>query len=427
LIIQAHSDGIENQLIKDYKPKTDEEATLDQAQSYYFFSVLNSVFLTDKGKTIVRKYQSTFNARQAYAEMVEHMTKSTKAQHKKQELMNFLVTSKFGENVARTTATHFVLMYQEKFRQLDELSTLDERIPDAARMAMLQNAVDPVDELRKVKITAETNAVVTGVHLTYQQYCTLLESTAATYDKAHSSTANNKKTRTINAHENFDTDDPEEEETTYDEFDTQEGTLYGGIDLTPQDLWSINNSTVKPRSKFGHPNKLGSNKRNPPKFNGSNYNPSRFSGSNNSYRTPFIPPEIWHKLDPKARELLTSYNPTKGSKPTGRSVNTHELEYPDYYEDVVTEEESIPSATDNENPIMDFVTSSSVAEDGADIRNVLSAYKSRMQQKKKQAKPAVAQIQETALASNPTTYPRQCNVGITYTILQTCPHFWLFN
>jgi hypothetical protein len=83
---------------------------------------------------------------------------------------------------------------------------------------------------------------------------------------------------------------------------------------------------------------------------------------------------------------------------------------------VVTEEESIPSATDNENPIMDFVTSSSVAEDGADIRNVLSAYKSRMQQKKKQAKPAVAQIQETAMATNPTTNPRQCNMGITYTI-----------
>ncbi len=89
LIIQA--DGIFNQLNPNFNPTTPEELELDKLHSLYFFSILNHVFLTDKGKTIIRKHMHDFNARAAYAEMVVHMTASTKAQHKKSEIMEFLV------------------------------------------------------------------------------------------------------------------------------------------------------------------------------------------------------------------------------------------------------------------------------------------------------------------------------------------------
>jgi hypothetical protein len=134
LVIQAQADGISNQLDKNYVPSTPEEVELDKIQGFYFFSVLNHVFLTDKGKSIVRKHMHSFDARAAYAEMVEHMTNSTKAQHKKQELLEFLVTSRFGENVVRTTATHFILTYMEKFRQLDALTPIQDQITSAVRM-----------------------------------------------------------------------------------------------------------------------------------------------------------------------------------------------------------------------------------------------------------------------------------------------------
>lgn len=76
--------------------------------SLYFFSVLNHVFLTAKGKSIIKKHIHNFNARAAYSEMVHHMTASTKANHKKQELMKFVVSSKFGKNNTKTTATDFI-------------------------------------------------------------------------------------------------------------------------------------------------------------------------------------------------------------------------------------------------------------------------------------------------------------------------------
>ncbi len=81
LIIQVQADGISSQLNASYTPSTPEEIELDRLHSLYFFSVLNHVFLTDKGKTIIRKHMPTFNARAAYAEMVHHMTASTKAHH----------------------------------------------------------------------------------------------------------------------------------------------------------------------------------------------------------------------------------------------------------------------------------------------------------------------------------------------------------
>ena len=195
LRIQAFADGIQNQLDKDYVPNTAEEQALDQVQSHYFFSVLEHVLLTDRGKTIVRKHLETFNARAAYAELVIAMTRSTKAKHKKEDLMKYLVTSKFGLNVVDTTAEHFILTFQAKFRELDELQEQEERYPLSARLQLLQAAVHPIEELRRI----ETDLDITGTDKDFYEYCTLLESAAVTYDKAKRGTSR----RRVNHHDSF--------------------------------------------------------------------------------------------------------------------------------------------------------------------------------------------------------------------------------
>ena len=236
-----------------------------------------------------------FNARAAYAEMVAHMTASTKAQHKKSEFLEFLVGSMVGENVTKTTATHFILLYQEKFRQLDELSTIPEQLPDSAKMLMLQNAVHLIKELRKVKITADTNAIVTGRPISYSQYFFLLESAAAHSDCAHASV----KSRNIATHsyvqDNYFLD--QFEDSPDDLFDIHEGALDGGIDLEPYTLFSYNQAP-----QFSTFNKKSSFKPNP------NFNKSY---SNSGPRLPFIPLDLWMKLDSNARDLLKSYSPNK--------------------------------------------------------------------------------------------------------------------
>jgi hypothetical protein len=85
-----------------------------------------------------------------------------------------LLASKFGTNITKTPATHFILLYQETFRQFDEFSTIAEHFPDSAIMLMLQNAANRMEEYRKVKTTTDTNAKVTGTPITHRQYIIFL-------------------------------------------------------------------------------------------------------------------------------------------------------------------------------------------------------------------------------------------------------------
>ena len=372
LMIQAQADGIANQLDPNFVPLTQEDQELDKLHSLYFFSVLNHVFLTDKGKTIIRKHMPTFNARAAYAEMVQHMTVSTKAHHKKQELMEFLVGSKFGDNVTRTTATHFILLFQEKFRQLDELSTVPEQLTESHKMKLLQNAVHPIEELRKVKITADTNALVTGSVMTYSQYFTLLESAAANYDRAHTS---NNKQRQITTHEIYDTDDPDSfDDDVY--LDTHEGDLDGGIDIDPTTFFSINRTFQKPNFN----KKPSFNKTSPLQPNqNTRFSPQKFSYGN---KVPFLPIDLWNKLDSATKDLLKSYSPNKAHTMVPRKIN--KLDIQDHNEDddpgISVEHE------DSEDSMLQYVMGHT-DQDPADIRQVLSASKAKQKFSKPPPKP----------------------------------------
>ncbi|MDK0530748.1 hypothetical protein P6O80_15585, partial [Clostridium perfringens] len=87
--------------------------------------------------------------------------------------------------------------------------------------------VSAVQELQQIKTTAATLAVKDGIELTYDQYCTLLESAAIDYDQA-----NKKSSPEISA--NIHDFSPEsEEEVVFEEpmFDVPK-ELFGGIDLT---------------------------------------------------------------------------------------------------------------------------------------------------------------------------------------------------
>ena len=96
LKIQAHADGIENLLDPLWTPTDEPARRLDHLHNKYFFSVLEHVLLTDRGKTIIRKYmdQGDFNARGVYTDLCRARTKLTKAKHKKTELLEFIVTSR---------------------------------------------------------------------------------------------------------------------------------------------------------------------------------------------------------------------------------------------------------------------------------------------------------------------------------------------
>jgi hypothetical protein len=242
--IQAHADGIERQLDATYVPQTPQDIARDELESKYFFSVLHETLQTSKGKTIVRRHMKTLNARAAFADLVQAMTKSTKAKHSKSDLLQFIVNARFGHDSV-SSAEQFYLLFLDKLRVLDTLTPTEEQIPPSVRMVMLQSAVHSVSELRQVKTNAETLAVKDNKEITYEDYCTLLESAAVEYDQAHKKAP---KTRQNMNHHEFDADDPYQDEVFDQAFQSDYATeeLIGDIDIAPEQYFSVSKTFQKP-------------------------------------------------------------------------------------------------------------------------------------------------------------------------------------
>ena len=345
LIIQAAADGIDTLLIHDWQPSNHDEETIDKLQNKYFFAVLEHILLTDRGKTIIRHYmeKKEFNARAVYADLVHQMTQSTKAKLKQSSLLDFVVTSKFGVNITNVTAERFILSFRDKLRMLDELTPINERIPNPVRLTLLQNAVEPIEELRRVK----TDAELLGQSLDYFSYCDLLESAAATYDNS-----NQPKTRRQVQQLSLLGEDPGSQD--FDSDFYKEGELHGGIDL---DHELLVNKTDFRTSKPPHPS------------------PSKPS-SNNEGKIR-IPKELWFALNDDAKQQLKDYNAKQPN--TTRKINLTEFEDELFGTDPTPDDKSPADNAADDTPLLDLATGNFDASD-ADIRNVLSAYKARRSQ-----------------------------------------------
>ena len=204
--------------------------------------------------------------------LLEEMTQSNKALYKKSDLMEFLVTARFGENTVNTTAEHFIATFIEKFRLLDELTpTVSEQLPPNVRMMMLQTAVNAIDDLRHIKSVIEVH----GDPNNYEAYLTLLTKAAVTYDRSKEKVNTARKIHLTNQY--FSQNFPEDSEE--DLIDTRGGEIDGGIDMGQQFLLANKARQYKSKSS------LQDNKALVP-------------------RLPFIPRELWFKLDQKTQELL---------------------------------------------------------------------------------------------------------------------------
>ena len=81
----------------------------------------------------------------------------------------------------------FVLHFHEQFRQLHELTPLDEQLPHSVSLTLLHIAVRSLPELRIVETTEEylslTNSYTSHYSITYDKYFTMLQNACIRYDK----------------------------------------------------------------------------------------------------------------------------------------------------------------------------------------------------------------------------------------------------
>ena len=60
------------------------------------------------------------------------------------------------------TTEHFVLHFNEQFRQLEDISDSSEHFPLQIKLWLLQNAVRPINDLRIVETLDEFQSITTG-------------------------------------------------------------------------------------------------------------------------------------------------------------------------------------------------------------------------------------------------------------------------
>ena len=170
-----------------YTPGSEtEEEKLFEDQQTFMFSVFNTNLQTDMGKTIVRRHLAYTDAQSLWKELSEYMRTSSNGASEKRRLTQYVTNSVLDDNFKRTTE-QFVLHFNEQFRQLEEISEDDERLPPSVKLTPLQTAVWSINDLRIVETFDEFQSTTHGhgasTTLSDDTYNDLLINACVRYDK----------------------------------------------------------------------------------------------------------------------------------------------------------------------------------------------------------------------------------------------------
>jgi hypothetical protein len=152
---------------KNYKPSNPDEVALFERKKIYMYAVAEKTLRTDFGKSCVRKYEDAVDARAVYLDLFTHMESSTKASLDSSKILQYITSAKMGDGSWKGTAHRFVLHWQDQVRQYHKLVPNNDHFSENILLQMLQNAVDPIEELRQVKNQADQHKATSGIVLTY--------------------------------------------------------------------------------------------------------------------------------------------------------------------------------------------------------------------------------------------------------------------
>ena len=162
LLIVSKTHECNEVLDPNYTPgSAPEEQELFEAKQTFMFSVFNSNLQTDMGKTIVRRHLANTDAQSVWKDLSEHMRTSSKGASEKRRHTQYVTNTVLDDNFKGTTE-QFVLHFNEQFRQLDEISEYDERLPPSVKLTLLQTAVRSINDLRIVETLDEFQSTTQG-------------------------------------------------------------------------------------------------------------------------------------------------------------------------------------------------------------------------------------------------------------------------
>ena len=181
VIAQARAHDSSEVFDLNYSPTTAEDIELFTQKQSFAYSVLNRCLLTDQGKAFVREHEADYDAQAVYIKLIAHAKVSTSAELTKDQLIEFLTSTKLDSHW-RGTTEGFVLHWREQMRLLEDLSPPSERYSSGIKKRMLSSAVKLIPELANIKNIDNNMATSSGRALDYNQYYDLLLSAAVQRD-----------------------------------------------------------------------------------------------------------------------------------------------------------------------------------------------------------------------------------------------------
>jgi hypothetical protein len=175
----ARNDQTSQVLDPVYVATSVDEKELFERQQTFMYVVFKCTVLTDVGKTIVRKHESTYDAQKVYSDLLDHHSKSTMAMIGKQDIFAEIVIMSIKSWPA--SQTKFLLACKDRLRIYKELNAgID--IDDLQKTTLLQVAVQGGPSLARVKDDADILSTQLNKSLTFDEYYRLLESAAQQFD-----------------------------------------------------------------------------------------------------------------------------------------------------------------------------------------------------------------------------------------------------
>ena len=168
----------------DYVPHTTEEKELFQQKQIFMYSVFDDKLQTDMGKHLVRAHESTSDAQKIFTLLHEYALKSTRADIESSQTLEYITSTRVGKSDSgwRGTTHSFILHWQNKVREYEEMVPSSNHFPEGTKLTMLQNAVSSIKELHQVKLQVAHNKARGMEPLSYDAYSNLLLSAASIYD-----------------------------------------------------------------------------------------------------------------------------------------------------------------------------------------------------------------------------------------------------
>jgi hypothetical protein len=148
------------------------------------YAVFERILLSDKGKALVREHTIDYDAQKVFKDLSAYSLLSTKATLDSSSILTYITSSRLGDGTWKGDTHSYLLHWQDQVRKYESLIPIKAHFIDEQKLTMLENAVSGIPSLRQVQIQAAHDKVRTGNALTYDQYVTLLLSSAMIHDSS---------------------------------------------------------------------------------------------------------------------------------------------------------------------------------------------------------------------------------------------------